>query len=144
MHPPGAVPLRISEENCTYTYQKMSRKKGGLGAKTATATARKGSVSKMIGLWKRCKITTALLKPKTALRMIIGGDRWPRLSLTLSLTQDCDPGANLLTPHPHCLPKMCVLQQGWLKPPLPPPPSGYFSKMETYKESILSLPTSKQ
>lgn len=50
MHPPGAVPLRISEENYTYTYHKTSSEKGGLGAKTATATAREGYVSKMIGL----------------------------------------------------------------------------------------------
>ena len=41
--------------------------------------------------------------------MIIGGDRRPALSLTMSLTQDWDPGPNLLTPHPHCLPKMCVI-----------------------------------
>ena len=105
MHPPGTVPLRISEENCTYTYQKTSRERGGLGAKTATATAREGNKSKMIGLWKHCKITTAPLKLKTAPHMIIGGDCRP----ALSLTEDWDPGPNLLTPHPHCLPKMCVL-----------------------------------
>lgn len=109
MHPPGAVPLRFQRINCTYTYQKTSWKKGGLGAKTATATAREGNVSKMIGLWKRCKITTALLKPKTVPQIIIGGDRRAALSLTMSLTQDWDPGPNLLTPHPHCLPKVCLI-----------------------------------
>ena len=107
--PTRHCPIENSQENCTYTYQKTSWKKGGLGAKTATATAHEGKVSKMICLWKRCKITTALLKPKTAPHMIIGGDRRPALSLTMSLTQDWDPGPNLLTLHPHCLPKMCVI-----------------------------------
>ena len=89
--PTRRCPIAISEENCTYTYQKTSWKKGGLGAKTATATAREGNVSKMIGLWKRCKIITALLKPKTVPQMIIGGDRRPALSLTMSLNTGLGP-----------------------------------------------------
>ena len=53
--PPGTITLRTSVEKSADTYQKTSKGKGGLGTKTAKATASKSNVSKSaIKLLKPC------------------------------------------------------------------------------------------
>lgn len=43
--PPGTITMRTSVEKSADTYQKTSKGKGGLGTKTAKATASKSKVS---------------------------------------------------------------------------------------------------